>query len=107
MSIGALPSLATGSYPRVQTQQWARAIFEDQPVAETTVQGVYYDAAHTNGPAVALWNAAGNVEVLAEAEQVQDFALTDQQIWTRIASAAESIRLRYERVPRCADCTSS
>ena len=48
MKIGALPSLANGPHARARTQEWARAIYEDQPVNRRTVQGVYYDAAHTN-----------------------------------------------------------
>lgn len=39
MGIGALPSLATGDYPRGRTQQWARAIYEDQPVAGRAARG--------------------------------------------------------------------
>ena len=48
MKSGALPSLANGAHARARTQEWARAIYEDQPVNRRTVQGVYYDAAHTN-----------------------------------------------------------
>lgn len=33
LAIGALPALADGSEARSLTQQWARAIFEDQPAS--------------------------------------------------------------------------
>lgn len=104
MAIGALPSLATGDYPRTRTQQWARAIFEDQPVAGTIVRGVYYDAAHTNGPALALWNTGADIEALIDGGQEQDFALTDPRIWRRVSSEAAAIRLRLEQVTRCPSC---
>lgn len=104
MAIGALPSLATGDYPRTRTQQWARAIFEDQPVDGTTVRGVYYDAAHTNGPALALWNTDDDIETLIDHGQDQDFALTDPRVWTRVSRDADAIRLRLQQVARCALC---
>ncbi|MDV7352006.1 RES domain-containing protein [Rhodococcus oxybenzonivorans] len=78
MRIGALPSLATGDYPRPRTQVWARAIYEDQPVARQRIHGVYYDAAHSNGHALALWNTDFRIEVVRSARgEVQDFALAD------------------------------
>ncbi len=105
MRIGALPSLATGDYPRARTQQWARAIYEDQPVAGTTVRGVYYDAAHTRGAALALWDTDGAVEVVRDgAGAPQDFALADPAIWPRAVAAAVSIGLRADLVQSCPSC---
>lgn len=105
MRIGALPSLATGDYPRARTQEWARAIYEDQPVARTTVRGVYYDAAHSNGPALALWNTNGAVEVLrSDRGQVQDVALADPRMWPRVVSAAAALGMRVDVVARCPSC---
>lgn len=105
MRIGALPSLATGDYPRPRTQAWARAIYEDQPVARQRINGVYYDAAHSNGPALALWNTESRIEVVNDAGgQVQDFALTDPRMWPRIVDAAVSLGMRADLVPRCHLC---
>jgi hypothetical protein len=105
MRIGALPSLATGDYPRPRTQEWARAIYEDQPVPRKTVRGVYYDGAHTNGPALALWNTDGDVDVLRAARgQAQDLALTDPRMWPRIVTAAADIRMRADLVASCTPC---
>lgn len=105
MRIGALPSLATGDYPRPRTQAWARAIYEDQPVARQRIRGVYYDAAHSNGPALALWNTESRIEVVRSARgEVQDFALADPRMWPRIVDAAVSLGMRADLVPDCPIC---
>ena len=64
MRIGALLSLATGDYRRPRTQAWAWAIYEDPPVARQRINGVYYDAAHSNGPVLALWNTESRIEMV-------------------------------------------
>ncbi len=105
MRIGALPSLATGEHPRPRTQEWARAIYEDQPVARHRIHGVYYDAAHSNGPAVALWNTESRIEVVTDTGgEVQDFALAEPRMWPRIIDAAVSVGMRADLVPRCHLC---
>ncbi|MDV7090324.1 RES family NAD+ phosphorylase [Rhodococcus opacus] len=105
MRIGALPSLATGDYPRPRTQAWARAIYEDQPVARQRIRGVYYNAAHSNGPALALWNTESRIEVVLSARgEVQDFALADPRMWPRIVDAAVSMGMRADLVPDCHIC---
>lgn len=105
MRLGALPSLATGDYPRPRTQEWARAIYEDQPVTGTKISGVYYDAAHSNGPALALWNADHQIEVVRTSSgAVQDFALADPKIWPRVVAAAVSLRMRAGLIARCQHC---
>lgn len=94
MRIGALPSLATGDYQRIRTQEWARAIYEDQPVAGETVRGVYYNAAHTNGPAVALWDTTDDIDTVHDRHRVpQDLALADPRIWPRVVAAAAGLRI--------------
>ncbi|MCF3939535.1 RES domain-containing protein [Gordonia tangerina] len=105
MRIGALPSLATGDYPRVRTQEWARAIFEDQPVARREVRGVYYHAAHSNGRALALWNTDDHVEVVSAADgRAQDFALNSASMWPRVVEAAVSLGMQVDLVERCPRC---
>jgi len=107
MRIGALPSLATGAHPRERTKEWARAIYEDQPVRGRTVRGVYYDAAHTNGPALALWDAAGDVAVIQDARGgEQDFALADPRLWPRVVAATHQVGMRADLVTRCDQCSS-
>lgn len=54
MAIGALPSLCTGPVDRSLTQEWARAIYWDQP-AGTPIDGVHYRSAHDEGPCLALF----------------------------------------------------
>ena len=106
MRIGALPSLATGAYPRAHTQAWARAIYEDQP-ARRIVRGVYYDAAHTNGPALALWDTDNDVDIVSgSAGELQDFELTDDRIWPRLVVAAAPFRITAVQVRRCPLCPS-
>lgn len=105
MRIGALPSLATGDYPRPRTQQWARAIYEDQPVTGRRIHGIYYDAAHSNGPALALWNTESRIEAVHDARGgIQDFALADPRMWPRIVDAAVGLGMRADLVPRCPQC---
>lgn len=105
MRIGALPSLASGDYPRARTHEWARAIYEDQPVARATVRGVYYGAAHANGPALALWDTDGDVEMVRnDRGQVQDIALADPRMWPRVVTAASGLGLRADLVARCPSC---
>ncbi|MCD2129069.1 RES domain-containing protein [Rhodococcus ruber] len=106
MRIGALPSLATGDYPRPRTQPWARAIYEDQPVARRRIHGVYYDAAHSNGPALALWNTEDRLEVPADSRgAVQDFALAEPRMWPRVVDAAVSLGMRADLVAHCPTCS--
>jgi hypothetical protein len=106
MRIGALPSLATGAYPRARTQRWARAIYEDQP-ARRPVSGVSYHAAHSNGRALALWNTDDDVDVVTAASgEAQDFALTDPRMWRRVLVSAAGLGMtaaRIECCPRCAE----
>ncbi|WP_415111207.1 RES domain-containing protein [Micropruina sp.] len=102
MRIGALPSLAIGDYPRARTQEWARAIYEDQPVAGERVRGVYCNAAHTNGPALALWDTAGDIDNVRDRRGIpQDLALTDPRIWPRIVAAATRLRISADLQDRC------
>lgn len=104
MAIGTLPSLATGDYPRTRTQEWARAIYEDHP-APRKIHGVYYNAAHTNGPALALWDTDGQVEVVRDRAGVeQDLALVDPLVWPRVVTAAVRLGIRARAVRACAQC---
>lgn len=105
MRIGALPSLATGDYPRARTQAWARAIYDDQPVAEGAVSGVYYHAAHSNGRALALWDTESQLSVIRDSRgDEQDFALAATQLWPRVVAAAVALGMRAEVVATCPSC---
>jgi hypothetical protein len=110
MRIGALPSLATAPYPRLETQAWARAIYEDQPVAGQTVRGIYYDAGYSNGGALALWDTVSDVVEVSARGIRQDFALSDPRMWPRAQGEAND----YLRMPAskiapsdCPACTRS
>jgi hypothetical protein len=106
MLIDALPSLATGDYPRPRTQEWARAIYEDQPVPRSRrpIRGIYYQSAHAGGTALALMNTAGAVELIQDSRGVdQDFAL--HSIWRHVETAAVSVNITAYKVPACIACT--
>lgn len=103
MRIGALPSLATGAYDRRIAQEWARTIYEDQPAVEH-VSGLRYNAAHTNGVALALWDTDDAVEtVRADSGQLQDFALADPRIWSRVVTACDQLAMTVSRISE-GDC---
>jgi hypothetical protein len=52
--LGALPSLCTADLPRGRSQEWARAIAEDQP-GGPSIDGVRYTSAHDEGLCLALF----------------------------------------------------
>lgn len=110
MQIDALPSLATADHPRSLTQEWARAIWDDQP-ARQPVHGIRYNTAHTNGAALALWNTDQQVDVATgQNHQPQDYSLTEHTaIWTRVMTAATSIRLVPSQITpsECPNCTQT
>lgn len=62
MAIGAVPALASGNEDRELTQQWAQAIYEDQPAA-TKVEGIRYRTAYRGDYSIALWDCPDAVEV--------------------------------------------
>ncbi|TCN53576.1 RES domain-containing protein [Rhodococcus sp. SMB37] len=91
MAIGALPALASGSEDRELTQQWARAIFEDQPAADK-VKGIHYRTAYNHGHALALWDCAGAVAVPTDsAGDPRDVPLRDRRVFDQ---------LKKELIPR-------
>jgi len=106
MAIGALPSLADGPYARELTQQWARAIYEDDPTGRH-VDGVRYRSAYNGGLALALWDTLGKVAVVSDADRVeQDFRLTHPEVVDRLEAALVARHIVVTRVvsadcPRC------
>jgi hypothetical protein len=74
-------------------------------VARHRIHGVYYDAAHSNGPALALWNTESRIEVVTSARgEIQDFALAEPRMWPRVVDAAVSLGMRADLVSRCHIC---
>ncbi|NKT14616.1 RES domain-containing protein [Rhodococcus hoagii] len=66
MAIGAVPALASGHEDRELTQQWAQAIYEDQPAA-TKVEGIHYRTAYRDNHSIALWDCPDAIEVARDA----------------------------------------
>jgi hypothetical protein len=84
MAIGALPALGDGNEARSLTQQWARAIYEDQP-AGPEISGIHYRSGYNSGQALALWDCDADVEVVRDGGgNPQDIALDDPRILPRL-----------------------
>jgi hypothetical protein len=93
LAIGALPALADGSEARSLTQQWARAIFEDQP-AGPDVCGVRYRTAYNFGYSLALWDCDDNVAIVGDtAGRIQDLPLNDVRVLARL-----QVQMRKRRI---------
>lgn len=84
MAIGAVPALGDGDEPRSLTQEWARAIYEDQPGAKDVV-GIHYRSAYNSGESLALWDCDACITIATDsAGQKQDIALNDHRILGRL-----------------------
>jgi hypothetical protein len=101
MAIGALPALATGNERRALTQQWARAIFEDQP-AGPAVRGLRYLSAYNHGISLALWDCQDEVQIVG-AGGVQDFSLDAPRVLRRLQAAMTERGINVTTVDE-ADC---
>jgi RES domain len=106
MAIGALPALADGNEKRSLTQEWARAIYEDQP-AGSEIVGIHYRSAHNGGSSLALWDCDRDIEVLRDASaSLQDLPLDDSRILNRFQAemAARHISVKTVSEGACKDC---
>lgn len=84
LAIGALPALADGSEPRSLTQEWARAMFEDQP-AGPEATGVRYRTGYNFGYSLALWDCDDGVQIVSDARgRPQDMALNEPRVLLRL-----------------------
>jgi hypothetical protein len=106
MAIGALPTLADGNEKRSLTQQWARAIFEDQP-AGPTIRGVRYRTAYNFGHSIALWDCDDRIDIVRDSVgRQQDHALQHPGIFARFQVEMRKRRISVTTVPEsdCASC---
>lgn len=106
MAIGALPALADGDLPRTLTQEWARAIYEDQP-APRRVTGLRYRSAYNGGISLALWDSAAVVATLNDAAgHSADLALADVAMLDRVKVACVPRRISVDTIAStsCARC---
>lgn len=103
MKIGALPALADGALPRSLTQQWARAIYQDQP-ARFTVTGIRYRSAYNGAISLALWDSAGLVDTVRDSDgRPADLPLGDPALLGRVRAACTSRQISLE-VISSTDC---
>jgi hypothetical protein len=106
LSIGAIPALADGEYPRTQTQAWARAIYDDDPLG-VHADGVLYRSAYNGGDAVALWDSTGKVTVVRDqAGTAQDYPLAHPEVRARLVVALAPRRMTVRTIParECSRC---
>lgn len=104
MTIGALPTLADGNEARELTQQWARAIYEDQP-AGPTIRGVRYRTAYNFGHSLALWDCDDRIVVVHDsAGRQQDHALQHSGIFARFQVEMRKRHISVTTVTE-SDCT--
>ncbi|BBZ01561.1 hypothetical protein MCHIJ_09980 [Mycolicibacterium chitae] len=104
MTIGALPTLADGNEARELTQQWARAIYEDQP-AGPTIRGVRYRTAYNFGHSLALWDCDDRIAVVHDsAGRQQDHALRHPGIFARFQVEMRKRHISVATVTE-SDCT--
>jgi hypothetical protein len=109
MAIGALPALGNGSEARSVTQEWARAIHEDEP-GGPDVCGVRYTTAYDSGLAVALWDCDDGVEIVRDTRgRLQDFPLLDPRILARFEEQMHERLIDVTTVPdaECSLCQST
>lgn len=117
MAIGALPALADGPFDRALTQEWARAIDEDQPLGVPS-DGILYRSGYNGGRSLAVWSAEGKVDVLGQPESDLPLAhpgllaklkvdLQLRRIVIRTITKADCVRCRQEaeRIKRSAGQT--
>ena len=99
MLIGALPALGSGAEPRVATQAWARAIYEDRP-GSPEILGVRYSGAHDEGPCLALWEGTLPLTV------VEEHPLRFAPIFQRFLIAMSEVGVAVTVAPNteCARC---
>lgn len=102
MRVGALPQLAIGELPRARTQEWARAVYEDFP----GLSGIVYPGAYISGNCIALWERAGALEIAGIAETPQELPLHYPEIWQRLVTFLQTIRISAVEIPRehCPRC---
>ncbi|MFE4500004.1 RES family NAD+ phosphorylase [Rhodococcus sp. NPDC056743] len=106
MTINALPALAQGAVPRESTQEWARAIFEDQPAGDS-VSGIHYRTAYGDGEALALWDCGSSVRMRRDGGgKILDHALQHPPLLLRLQVEMRKRRIAVETVSEavCSIC---
>ena len=100
MKIGAVPALGSGLVSRKESQEWARAIYEDLPVC-----GVRYRTSHDEGFALAIWDNSPDLRVVESlADGVQDFQLVRAPPVLRRFRQAMGIRGIAVKIVDAANC---
>lgn len=103
MQIGARPSLCTGDLPRVETQAWGRAIFEDRP-GDSRVGGAVYSSAHNQAHCQVVFNTGAElIAVPGDKFPVDGLPLADAAVKARVQHGLRELRIRAAWI-RLADC---
>jgi RES domain len=108
MAIGALPSLGDGDLPRRLTQEWARAIYEDQPCPEP-LTGIRYRSAYNGDLSLALWDSNRAVATASDGRgRAADLALTHPAMinYVTVACAPRRIAVTVINSTQCGRCVA-
>lgn len=106
MALGALAGLGTGDVSRRLSQEWARAVYEDDPAGHP-VDGVRYLGAHDGQEAIALWERAPALDVIQHpGGMVADAALSHPPLWRRftVEMRSRGIVVRRIQSSQCVRC---
>lgn len=103
MEIGALPTLGTGDIKRSLSQEWARAIYEDDPLG-THADGMKYTSAYNGADALAIWDSATKVRTLGALGA--DIALNHPAMLTKLKSELSRRRIVVRTITAsgCTEC---
>jgi hypothetical protein len=103
MAIGGLPALGNAPLPRSQTAEWARAIYEDDPLGQH-VDGIKYSSGYNNGRALAIWDSTAKIRLAPGVGT--DMPLNDPGILGKLTVDLIHTRIAIREVSRkeCANC---
>jgi RES domain len=105
MLLGASQVLAAGDNRRSDTQEWARAIYEDNPPGRP-VAGIRYSGAHDSGTCLALWDRAISLDIAStRTGQPADLPLYSPDVWHHFVKAMADRSVVVTRID-AADCSS-
>lgn len=79
MALNVAPWLGSGPVPRHYTQEWARKIYD----SSLDLQGIRYTGSHEEGACLALWERAGDLEIVSEEG---DRSIVDPLVWSELVT---------------------
>jgi hypothetical protein len=80
MALQIAPWLGSAPVPRSYTQEWARKIYD----SDKAIQGIRYTGSHEESACLALWERAGDLELVTEDGEAYDKHLVDPVVWNEL-----------------------